>query len=158
MGVEEHPQSNAGEKIIQLETLIGSAIKYFDNSIGVNVPRSRFLPVKTCSDLFLVLSNLYNIKEGTLSMNPRRQFKSTPLVQLGYSFRKVKEFHNRLDGIPDILELDHLTVAGDVTFGRGVVLKGTVIIIANHGERIDIPPGSILENKIVSGNLRIMNH
>lgn len=156
--VEEHPQSNAGEKIIQLETLIGSAIKYFDNSIGVNVPRSRFLPVKTCSDLFLVLSNLYNIKEGTLSMNPRRQFKSTPLVQLGYSFRKVKEFHNRLDGIPDILELDHLTVAGDVTFGRGVVLKGTVIIIANHGERIDIPPGSILENKIVSGNLRIMNH
>jgi len=37
-------------------------------------------------------------------------------------------------------------------------LQGTVIIIANHGERIDIPPGAILENKIVSGNLRILDH
>jgi len=41
---------------------------------------------------------------------------------------------------------------------KGVSLKGTVIIIANHGDRIDIPAGSILENKIVSGNLRIMDH
>lgn len=37
-------------------------------------------------------------------------------------------------------------------------LKGTVIIIANHGDRIDIPAGAILENKIVSGNLRILDH
>ena len=36
--------------------------------------------------------------------------------------------------------------------------QGTVIIIANHGDRIDIPPGAILENKIVSGNLRILDH
>lgn len=56
------------------------------------------------------------------------------------------------------MELDHLTVSGDVTFGKGVTLKGTVIIIANHGERIDLPSGTILENKIVSGNLRILNH
>ena len=39
-----------------------------------------------------------------------------------------------------------------------VSLKGTVIIIANHGDRIDIPAGAILENKIVSGNLRILDH
>jgi len=37
-------------------------------------------------------------------------------------------------------------------------LQGTIIIIANHGERIDIPPGAVLENKIVSGNLRILDH
>ena len=37
-------------------------------------------------------------------------------------------------------------------------LQGTVIIIANHGDRIDIPSGAILENKIVSGNLRILQH
>jgi hypothetical protein len=37
-------------------------------------------------------------------------------------------------------------------------VQGTVIIIANQGERIDIPPGAILENKIVSGNLRILDH
>lgn len=37
-------------------------------------------------------------------------------------------------------------------------IQGTVIIIANHGERIDIPAGAMLENKIVSGNLRILDH
>jgi len=151
-------QLDNGEKIVQLETAIGAAIKGFHKSIGINVPRSRFLPVKTCSDLFLIMSNLYMMKEGTLMMNPQRQFLTTPLVQLGQHFKKVKEYLSRFDNIPDILELDHLTVAGDVTFGRNVTLKGTVIIIANHGERIDIPSGSILENKIVSGNLRILNH
>ena len=40
--------------------------------------------------------------------------------------------------------------------GRVFIFQGTVIIIANHGDRIDIPPGAILENKIVSGNLRIL--
>lgn len=64
----------------------------------------------------------------------------------------------RFASIPDILELDHVTVSGNVTFGRGVILKGTVIIIANHGDRIDIPSGALLENKIVSGNLRILEH
>lgn len=49
-------------------------------------------------------------------------------------------------------------MSGDVTFGRGVSLRGTVIIIANHGDRIDIPAGAILENKIVSGNMRILDH
>lgn len=71
---------------------------------------------------------------------------------------QVNDFLNRFANTPDILELDHLTVSGDVTFGRNVTLKGTVIIIANHGERIDLPSGSILENKIVSGNLRILDH
>lgn len=45
---------NKKEKVIQLETAIGSAINFFPNPKGVVVPRSRFLPVKTCSDLFLV--------------------------------------------------------------------------------------------------------
>ncbi|KTG04761.1 hypothetical protein cypCar_00023721, partial [Cyprinus carpio] len=70
----------------------------------------------------------------------------------------VQEYLTRFESIPDMLELDHLTVSGDVTFGKQVSLKGTVIIIANHGDRIDIPAGSMLENKIVSGNLRILDH
>ncbi|CAG8742543.1 23919_t:CDS:1, partial [Racocetra persica] len=66
----------------------------------------------------------------------------------------VSNFLARFQSPPHILELDHLIVTGDVTFGAGVQLKGTVIIVANHGARIDIPPNSVLENKVVSGNLR----
>ena len=34
--------------------------------------------------------------------------------------------------LKSLLELDHLTVSGDVTFGRGVQLRGTVIVVANE--------------------------
>ncbi|XP_060571043.1 UTP--glucose-1-phosphate uridylyltransferase-like isoform X2 [Ruditapes philippinarum] len=147
-----------GLNVIQLETAVGAAIKSFDGAMGINVPRRRFLPVKTTSDLLIIMSNLYSLKAGSLEMNPKRSFPSVPLSKLGSHFTKVKDFLWRFASIPDILELDHLTVSGDVTFGKNVTLKGTVIIIANHGDRIDIPSGAILENKIVSGNLRILDH
>uniref|UniRef100_A0A672GPY6 UTP--glucose-1-phosphate uridylyltransferase n=1 Tax=Salarias fasciatus TaxID=181472 RepID=A0A672GPY6_SALFA len=149
---------DGGQNVIQLETAVGAAIKCFDNALGINVPRSRFLPVKTTSDLLLVMSNLYSLDAGSLTMSPKREFPTTPHVKLGSSFTKVQEYLTRFESIPDMLELDHLTVSGDVTFGKNVSLKGTVIIIANHGDRIDIPAGSMLENKIVSGNLRILDH
>ncbi|KAF2903000.1 hypothetical protein ILUMI_03169 [Ignelater luminosus] len=148
-----------GLNVIQLETAVGAAMKTFEESIGINVPRSRFLPVKKTSDLLLVMSNLYNLKNGSLVMSPQRMFPTTPLVKLGDNhFANVKEFLGRFANIPDLIELDHLTVSGDVTFGGKVSLKGTVIIIANHGDRIDIPSGANLENKIVSGNMRILDH
>ncbi|XP_017312913.1 UTP--glucose-1-phosphate uridylyltransferase isoform X1 [Ictalurus punctatus] len=149
---------DGGLNVIQLETAVGAAIKSFDNALGINVPRSRFLPVKTTSDLLLVMSNLYSLDVGSLNMSEKREFPTTPHVKLGSSFTKVQDFLQRFESIPDMLELDHLTVSGDVTFGKQVTLKGTVIIIANHGDRIDIPAGAMLENKIVSGNLRILDH
>jgi len=147
-----------GVPVIQLEQAIGAAIQSFNGALGINVPRRRFLPVKITSDLLIVKSNLYNLKQGILEMSPSRVFSNVPLIKLGTSFTKVKDFNARFGSIPDIIDLDHLTVSGDVTFGKNVVLKGTVIIIANHGDRIDIPDGSVLENKIVSGNLRILDH
>ncbi|XP_061086856.1 UTP--glucose-1-phosphate uridylyltransferase-like isoform X2 [Conger conger] len=149
---------DGGLNVLQLETAVGAAIKSFDHAMGINVPRSRFLPVKTSSDLLLVMSNLYSLEAGSLTMSKRREFPTTPHVKLGSSFTKVHDFLTRFESIPDMLELDHLTVSGDVTFGKQVSVKGTVIIIANHGDRIDIPAGALLENKIVSGNLRILDH
>ena len=81
-----------GTNVIQLETASGAAIKNFQNAIGINVPRSRFLPVKKTSDLMLVMSNLYELKSGSLLMSEKRQFKTTPLIKLGDEhFKKVIE-------------------------------------------------------------------
>jgi len=91
-------------------------------------------------------------------MNPKRPYPSVPLVNLGEEFRKVSDYTARIKTIPDTLELDQLTISGDVYIGANVTLKGTVIIVANHGNRIDIPDGAILENKVISGNLRILDH
>ncbi|KIM27670.1 hypothetical protein M408DRAFT_9163 [Serendipita vermifera MAFF 305830] len=147
-----------GTNVIQLETAVGAAIKHFNNAHGVNVPRSRFLPVKSTSDLLLITSDLYSLEHGKLVMNPNRLFNQTPVVKLGDTFKKIGQFQKRFGSIPNILELDHLTVSGDVSFGKNITLRGTVIIVANEGNKIDLPDGSILENKLVSGNVSIIDH
>ena len=44
------------------------------------------------------------------------------LVKYNSCFQ-VREMLERFENIPDMLELDHLTVSGDVTFGKNVTLK-----------------------------------
>jgi len=102
-------------------------VNVYKKFLGINVPRSRFLPVKKTSDLLLLMSNLYDIENGYVTLSSLRSFPTTPLVKLGSSFDKVKEFSKRFQGIPDLLELDHLTVSGDVWFGRDVTLKVNLI-------------------------------
>lgn len=47
-----------------------------------------------------------------------------PLVKLGDHFAHIQDYLERVpNGIPDILQLEHLTVAGDVIFGANVTLK-----------------------------------
>lgn len=144
--------------VLQLETAVGAAIRHFKGAHGVVVPRSRFLPVKTCSDLLLVKSDLFYLEHGALVLDPTRDGFSNPLIKLGSHFKKVSGFQSRIPYIPKILELDHLTITGNVTIGKGVQLKGTVIIVCNDGDKIDIPNGAILENVVVTGNLTILEH
>ena len=62
---------DCGSNGYQLVTAIGAAMKCFDNAVGLNVPRSRFLPVKKTSDLLLLMSNLYTQQHGQLRMSPK---------------------------------------------------------------------------------------
>ncbi|CAL1204630.1 unnamed protein product [Candida parapsilosis] len=144
--------------VLQLETAVGAAIRHFKGAHGVVVPRSRFLPVKTCSDLLLVKSDLFYLEHGALKLDPVRDGFSNPLIKLGSHFKKVSGFQTRIPHMPGILELDHLTITGNVHIGKGVQLKGTVIIVCNDGDKIDIPNGSILENVVVTGNLTLLEH
>jgi len=153
-----NPKVHNGTPVIQFETAAGAAIQFFKNARGINVPRNRFLPVKATSDLFILQSDLYSTENGTLVMNPARPFPTVPIVKLGAQYKNVSDYQKRLGGKVNILELDQLTISGDVTLGRDVVLKGTVIIVANDGCRIDIPNNSVLEDKVVTGNVRILDH
>ncbi len=147
-----------GRQVIQLERAMGSAIRFFQGAHGIEVPRSRFLPVKKTDDLLLIQSNLYELYKGKLSMSNKRKLPSTPLVKLdAVHFGTVKDFNARFASIPDILELSHFTVSGDVSFGFGVSLRGTVIIVAHPGTRIDVPSGSTMQSAVVSGNLKVLS-
>eukprot|EP00245_Coleochaete_scutata_P013499 TRINITY_DN550_c0_g1_i1.p1 TRINITY_DN550_c0_g1~~TRINITY_DN550_c0_g1_i1.p1 ORF type:complete len:476 (+),score=140.20 TRINITY_DN550_c0_g1_i1:170-1597(+) len=150
MEIIPNPKEVDGVKVLQLETAAGASIKFFDNAIGVNVPRSRFLPVKTCSDLLLVQSDLYEIVDGALVRNPARANPANPAIDLSSEFKKVSDFQKRFKAIPSIIDLDTLKVTGDVYFGENIVLKGDVKVAAPAGEKLIIPDGAVLENKTIS--------
>lgn len=151
MEIIPNPKEVDGIKVLQLETAAGAAIKFFDNSIGINVPRSRFLPVKATSDLLLVQSDLYTVSDGYVIRNTARTNLDNPSIELGPEFKKVGNFLSRFKSIPSIIELDSLKVSGDVYFGASVVLKGKVVIAAKSGIKVEIPDGAVLENKEVNG-------
>ena len=62
----------------------------------------------------------------TSDWSTRRMFPSTPFVKLGQNFRHLADLLRRFGSIPDILELDHLSVSGDVTFGKQVYSRNLV--------------------------------
>ncbi|KAH3743071.1 UDP-glucose pyrophosphorylase 2 [Pelomyxa schiedti] len=142
-----------GGTLVQLETAMCAAVQAFPNACGITVPRSRFLPVKTVNDLLITQSNLYLMHDGLVVAHPDRQFPLIPpTVRLGDFFKKVGDYAARVPSIPNLLELDHLTVSGDVYFGSKIVLKGTVIIVAPPGHRLHIPDGATYENKVITLN------
>ncbi|KAJ4807914.1 UTP--glucose-1-phosphate uridylyltransferase [Rhynchospora pubera] len=151
MEIIPNPKEVDGVKVLQLETAYGAAVKFFDNAIGINVPRSRFLPVKATSDFLLVQSDLYTLVDGFVIRNKARVNPSNPSIELGPEFKKVGDFLRRFKSIPSIVELDSLKVSGDVWFGSGVVLKGKVSITAKPGEILEIPDGSLIDNKEING-------
>ncbi|KAK8630500.1 hypothetical protein V6N13_079292 [Hibiscus sabdariffa] len=151
MEIIPNPKEVKGVEVIQLETAAGAAIRFFDNDIVFNVPRSRFLPVKATSDLLLVQSDLYTLVDGYFSRNAARAELSNPSIKLGPEFNKVSNFLSRFKSIPSIISLDRLSVSGDVWFGANIVLKGKVKIAAKEGVKLEIPDGAILENKEING-------
>lgn len=151
MEIIPNPKEVDGVKVLQLETAAGAAIRFFDNAIGINVPRSRFLPVKATSDLLLVQSDLYTVVDGFVIRNPVRNNPANPTIELGPEFKKVSNFLSRFKTIPSIIELDSLKVTGDVWFGAGVALKGKVTISAKSGAKLEIPDGAVIADKEING-------
>ena len=56
-------------------------------------------------------------------LNPSRPYESLPVVKLGSKAQFVAEYQQRVAGPVDIVELDHLTVSGDFSFDKGVILR-----------------------------------
>ncbi|TYJ11083.1 hypothetical protein E1A91_A11G250800v1 [Gossypium mustelinum] len=127
-----------------------STLKLFENSIGISIPQSRFLPLNCTSDLFLLQSDLYSFTEGMFVRNDARVSPSDPSIALGPEFEKISDFKRRFETIPSIVKLDSLEVNGDVWFGADIVLKGKVVIDASPGLTLRIPGGVVLEDEEIN--------
>jgi UTP--glucose-1-phosphate uridylyltransferase len=134
------PTDPSSPAVVQLETAMGAAIGVFEGAGALRVPRSRFTPVKTTSDLLVVRSDAYRLGEDWTVSTAREQ---PPVVSLDPEyFKMLGDFEPRFPaGPPSLVECERLTVSGDVTFGADVVVRGAVKV---EGPR-RIPDGAVLE-------------
>ncbi len=120
------PADKESPPVIQIESAMGAAIDVFEGARAVCVPRSRLAPVKTTNDLLVLRSDAYDLDEHG-AVTPTRA-DGDPVVDLDPDhFKLLDDFEARFSaGPPSLRECDRLTVVGDVTFGAGVVVRGTV--------------------------------
>ena len=121
------PRDAATEKVYQLETAMGAAIQCFPGAKAVCVPRSRFFPVKTCSDLLLLRSDAVEINDaGLMSLAPECNGVA-PIVQLDGKLYKLVDSLEAL-GVPSLKHVTKLTVTGPYHFEPGAPLSGDVTV------------------------------
>jgi UTP--glucose-1-phosphate uridylyltransferase len=121
------PGDKASPAVIQLETAMGAAIAVFDGARALRVPRRRFAPVKTTSDLLALRSDAYVLTEDQrVELAPERE--GPPVIDLDDDhYKLLRDFDARFaSGPPSLVACERLTVEGDVSFGRRVVVRGAV--------------------------------
>jgi UTP--glucose-1-phosphate uridylyltransferase len=123
------PNDGDSTPVVQLETAMGAAVGVFEGARALRVPRARFAPVKTTSDLLVLRSDAYELTDDArLVLADGRS--SAPLVSLDDAhYKRLKDFDERFpSGAPSLVEAERLAVEGDVTFGAGVVVRGSVTV------------------------------
>jgi UTP--glucose-1-phosphate uridylyltransferase len=140
------PSDKSSPEVVQLETAMGAAIDVFDGARSIRVPRRRFAPVKTTSDLLALRSDAYAITDD-FRVEPAEGREGPPVVDLDDEhYKLLRDFEARFpSGPPSLAECERLTVKGDVEFGADVVVRGAVTV-EHHGDgRLRLEDGTVLE-------------
>jgi UTP--glucose-1-phosphate uridylyltransferase len=149
------PRDKSSPPVYQIESAMGAAISLFEGATAVKVPRHRFYPVKTCSDLLAVRSDCFVYAEDeSLRINPIRIKNNQPdatKVKLDPDYyTKIDDLDQRFTaGAPSLVECDALTVAGDVRFEKNVTIKGSVNIKNRQDAQAVIKAGTVIDKDLV---------
>jgi UTP--glucose-1-phosphate uridylyltransferase len=137
------PGDSSTPEVFQLETAMGAAIGVFEGAQPVRVPRRRFSPVKTTEDLLALRSDAYVLADDARVELASARHGTPPIVDLDAAhYKLLRDFDARFPGgAPSLVACERLAVEGDVTFGRDVVVRGTVTV---RGPR-RIEDGEVLE-------------
>lgn len=140
------PRDKNSPAVVQLEVAMGAAIECFEGSAAIEVPRSRFAPVKTTADLLALRSDAYEVSEsGQVRLHPNRQ-GVPPVISLSDDYKLVDQIESL--GVPGLLGCKSLKVSGPVRFEEGVVIQGNVEF-RNSGEKtVAIPAGTYRDQTV----------
>lgn len=131
-----NPRDPTSASVFQLETAMGSAIECFDSASAIEVPRTRFAPVKTSSDLFALRSDAYTISDASTIVLVAAK---PPFVKLDDKYYKlVDKMESYTRSSPSLIECTSLLVRGPVIFESGVTLRGDVVLINNKDVAVEL--------------------
>lgn len=120
------PTDPDSPKVIQLESAMGSAIEVFENATAIEVPRSRFMPVKTTNELLLMRSDAFELDSA---YRLQQKIKKLPRIDLDSRYYKfISDFDKRFKVIPSLKDVDSLKVEGDHVFDKPVHLAKDVLL------------------------------
>jgi UTP--glucose-1-phosphate uridylyltransferase len=145
------PKDDSTPPVYQLETAMGSAISVFDGATAIRVPRSRFAPVKKCQDLLALWSDCYILTEDYFVLqNPKRKL-GTVLVNLDSRYyKRIDQLRDRFPrGAPSLLQCQSLKVEGDVRFGKGIIIRGDVVIANRSKKQVTIADRTVIDSDLV---------
>jgi UTP--glucose-1-phosphate uridylyltransferase len=149
------PRDAKSPPVYQIETAMGSGISLFEGAAAVNVPRSRFLPVKTCNDLLAVRSDcfVYAEREG-LKLNPARVAAGrTAAIKIKLDSRyygKFDQLEERFkEGEPSLVECDALSINGDVRFEKDVIIRGSVTLTHSGTGPAVVKAGTVIDRDLI---------
>lgn len=122
--------------VLQIETAMGSAIGIFKGARALVVPRTRFAPVKKTTDLLAIWSDAYELNDQ-YRITLKRNRSEPPVIKLDERFYgSIEQMMERFIDIPSLQNCDSLTIAGDITFGEGVICRGNVCLAAENPAKI----------------------
>ncbi len=121
------PRDKKSAAVYQLEVAMGAAIECFPEASAICVPRSRFAPVKTTSDLFALRTDAYETKsDGRIALIRARDSKP-PIVSLSDEYKLVDSLEGL--GTPSLKDAVSISINGPVRFAENVKIKGDVSFI-----------------------------
>ncbi len=133
------PRDKKSTAVVQLEIAMGAAIECFEGATALDVPRSRFAPVKTTGDLLALRSDAYEVLEnGQVRLAASRQ-GVPPTISLSDDYKLVDQLEPL--GVPSLLNCQSLKVSGAVHFAAGVVIVGNVEFKNTSAERKTVAAG-----------------
>ncbi len=140
------PRDADSSPVYQLETAMGSAISLFDGARAICVPRSRFAPVKTTSDLLLVRSDVFELSRN-FTLTSKLPASDMPLIKLDRNFYNlIDAFEVRFPGgAPSLLSCEYFDVKGDIVFGANITVKGKVHLLNRSDQQISIPDNTCID-------------
>lgn len=130
------PRDADSPMVYQLETAMGAAIEVFRGSEAVRVSRRRFAPVKLCSDLLVLWSDVYQVTPSWQVLPSDGPERALPVVRLDPQwYGLIDQMRERFPhGAPSLRDCQELEVRGDVHFGRRAVARGTVRMVHDGPE------------------------